>query len=221
MFRPVGSQPPSVYWRRRLFALGGVVLVIVLIALTVKIAAGGDDKAAGGTTPTPTIAPSTRTTTTAHTSKPPSSPTPRSSPAKSGSSTSAVVPPAKCTAKELAVTAVVGKSAYKVGDQPLLELQVTNKGAKPCVQDLADKQIELRVYNGESRVWGSHDCQIQPGMDAKTLAMNTPVRVAITWSGLTSQPGCKGTRQRVGAGTYTLYALLSGRTGTAAQFTMT
>jgi hypothetical protein len=123
-------------------------------------------------------------------------------------------------AKDLAVAAVVGKSAYHVGDQPVLELQVTNTGAKPCVQDLADKQIELKVYNGESRVWGSHDCQIQPGTDKMTLAVHTPVRVAVTWSGLTSQAGCKGTRQRVGAGTYTLYAVLSGKTGAAAQFAM-
>jgi hypothetical protein len=107
-----------------------------------------------------------------------------------------------------------------VGDQPLLELQVTNSGDQPCVQDLADSQIELKVYNGESRVWGSHDCQIQPGVTERTLEVNTPVLVAIPWSGLSSQPACAGTRQRVGAGTYTLYALLSGHTGKAAQFTI-
>jgi hypothetical protein len=115
---------------------------------------------------------------------------------------------------------MVGQPTYKVGDQPLLELQVTNMGAKPCVQDLADKAVELRVYNGESRVWGSHDCQIQPGTDNKTLAVRRPVQVAVTWSGLTSQPKCAGTRQRVGAGTYTLYAVLSGKTGKAKQFTI-
>ena len=42
--------------------------------------------------------------------------------------------------------------------------------------------------------------------------------MSITWSGLTSQPKCAGTRQRVGAGTYTLYASLAGHEGTAAQF---
>ena len=76
----------------------------------------------------------------------------------------------------------------------------------------------MRVYNGESRIWGSHDCQVQPGTDARTLAPRMAVRVAITWSGRTSQPGCKGTRQRVGAGTYTLYTSLGGHTGTATQF---
>jgi hypothetical protein len=55
----------------------------------------------------------------------------------------------------------------------------------------------------------------------RTLAVNQPVRVSIIWSGLSSQPNCAGTRQRVGAGSYTLYALLAGHVGTAAQFTIT
>jgi hypothetical protein len=148
-------------------------------------------------------------------------PTVKSAPKSIGSaskSAATTAPLAACSIKALSIRAVVAKPTYKVGQPPVVELQVTNPGAKPCVQDLADKQIELRVYNGESRVWGSHDCQIQPGAQMRTLAVNQPVRVSMTWSGLTSAPGCTGTRQRVGAGTYTLYAVLSGRTGKAAQF---
>ena len=52
------------------------------------------------------------------------------------------------------------------------------------------------------------------------LAVDRAVRVSITWSGLTSQPHQCTSRQRVGAGTYTLYAALAGRTGTAAQFSI-
>jgi hypothetical protein len=119
------------------------------------------------------------------------------------------------------VAAVVGSSTYHVGDQPQLMLQVTDAGPAPCVQDLSDSQVELTVYNGESRVWGSHDCQIEPGTADRTLLVGQPVRVSIIWSGLSSQPKCAGTRQRVGAGTYTLYASLAGHTGTAAQFAIT
>ena len=46
------------------------------------------------------------------------------------------------------------------------------------------------------------------------------VRVSITWTGLSSQAHCAGTRQRVGAGTYTLFASLAGREGAATQFTI-
>jgi hypothetical protein len=70
-------------------------------------------------------------------------------------------------------------------------------------------------------VWGSHDCKIEKGTNDRTLPVGHAVRVSITWTGLSSQKGCNTTRQRVGAGTYTLYALLSGHMGTAAQFALT
>ncbi len=114
----------------------------------------------------------------------------------------------------------MGQTAYKVGQDPLLQLQVTDIGAQPCVQDLADKDVELRVYNGESRVWGSHDCKVQSGTMTRTLEPNVAVKVSISWSGLSSQVNCKGTRQRVNAGSYTLYALLDSHMGKAAQFSI-
>jgi hypothetical protein len=218
MFHPVGRQPPSVYWRRRLFVLASIVVLLVLLVITVKVASSGgaDPAAAGRTTSAPPSTHPAPSTTSRHSSTVPKTSTSRSSAPLTTSS----VPPPTCVVKDLGVAAVVGKTSYRVGDQPLVELQVTNNGSTPCVQDLADKQVELKVYNGESRVWGSHDCKIQPGTALHTLPAKTPVRVAITWSGLSSQPGCAGTRQRVGAGTYTLYAVLGGRTGTATQFTI-
>lgn len=113
------------------------------------------------------------------------------------------------------------QTTYHVGDKPDVELQVTDIGSSPCVQDLADRQIVLQVYNGQSRVWGSHDCQIEPGTDDRVLSVGQTVRVSIMWSGYTSTAGCPaGSRQRVGAGTYTLYASLSGHQGTATQFSI-
>jgi hypothetical protein len=218
MFHPVGSQPPSVYWRRRLLLLGSLVLVILLIALTVRAMRSNGHPAAATKAGSPTASTHVDTSTPASSTASVTSGNSPSSTGSSGASSSNAAQP--CATKDLSVVAVVGKPSYQVGDQPLLELQVTNVGRGPCVQDLADKAVELRVYNGESRVWGSHDCQIQPGTDNKTLAVQRPVQVAVTWSGLTSQPKCAGTRQRVGAGTYTLYAVLSGKTGKAKQFTI-
>jgi hypothetical protein len=221
MFHPVGPQPPAVYWRRRLIVFGSVVVLLVLLVMTVKVITSGGEGSAGaqGTRPT-----TPHPTTTANSPTPPpttsSAATSTSASSSPPQSESSSTPPPACVAKNLAVSAVTGRPGYKVGEQPLLQLQVANTGPTPCVQDLADKQVELRVYNGESRVWGSHDCKVQPGTAVRTLAPDTPVRVAITWSGLSSRPGCKGTRQRVGAGTYTLYALLSGKTGKATQFTI-
>ena len=220
MFHPVGSQPPSVYWRRRLALLGAIALLLVLLILTVKIATSDGSeapRAAGHRTPQTIITP---TDTTPHSSSSAPSPRHSSSTPVSSASKSSSPAPQPCAAKDLEVAAVASKPNFSVGDEPVLELQVTNTGDAPCVQDLADSQVELKVYNGESRVWGSHDCQIEPGTNPMTLEVGKAVRVAITWSGLSSQPNCAGTRQRVGAGTYTLYAALSGHTGKATQFTL-
>ncbi|MGI8761144.1 MAG: hypothetical protein ACR2LF_07600 [Jatrophihabitantaceae bacterium] len=222
MLRPVGSQSQSVYWRRRLLFFASLALLIVLAVLTLRtLFAGGGNSKAAVAPPTRSSASSGAAPTT--TTSPPTTAT--STPAGTAATTSSVsdsptaaAPP--CTPAQLAVRAVVGKTHYAIGDQPQLILQVSNTGPGPCTQDVADRQIELRVYNGASRVWGSHDCKIEPGTDERTLAVGKPAGFSITWSGLTSQPACAGTRQRVGAGTYTLYAALAGHQGTAAQFTI-
>ena len=67
---------------------------------------------------------------------------------------------------------------------------------------------------------GSHDCAIQPGTAAAVLPVKQPIRREVQWSGLSSQPACAGTRTRVGAGTYTLHALLAGREGATSTFTL-
>jgi hypothetical protein len=126
--------------------------------------------------------------------------------------------PPDCASAQLKVQAVPKDKSFAVGSKPELMLRATNTGTGPCVQDVSDSKIELRVYNGASRVWGSHDCQIAPGTDPRTMLPNQPATFSITWTGLSSQPGCEGTRQRVGAGTYTLYASLAGKDGTAATF---
>jgi hypothetical protein len=222
MLHPVGRQSPSVYWRRRLLFLGAGVLLVVLIVLTAVTAMsdGNSEPLAGASTGTPTNAPNSHHHSSPSPKHTKSSPkhTKSSKPASSSSSKPA---PARCQPGDLDVSAVVAQPSYRVGEEPMLELQVINNGSAPCVQDLADKQVELRVYNGESRVWGSHDCQVQTGTSDRTLPVGHAVRVSITWTGLSSQKGCNTTRQRVGAGTYTLYALLSGHMGKAAQFALT
>ncbi|MDT4936725.1 MAG: hypothetical protein QOG80_396 [Pseudonocardiales bacterium] len=219
MFHPVGSQPPSVYWRRRFALLASLVVLIALTVYVLRPGGGGNGKqhtAADRTTVhlTPTQTPPTSHATT------PASSTSSSTAIRSPQGSSGSPTPTQCGASQLKIAAAVAKPSYPVGQQPVVMMQVTNTGRTSCVQDLADSQVELRVYNGESRVWGSHDCQVEPGTAPNTLMAGQSVRVTITWSGLSSQPKCAGTRQRVGAGTYTLYALLAGHEGTAATFSI-
>jgi hypothetical protein len=232
MFHPHGQHPASVYWRRRLVTLAGLAVLVVLLVLTAHtlFASKAGEPAATGTTGTTASStpPPNSETPPAPTSTATDSATPRSTPP--GSSTTAPAPPGStpsgshtaalpnCVAAQRSIQAVPAQPSYTVGSEPVLALRVTNTGSQPCIQDVADQQIVLLVYNGASRVWGSHDCVVTPGTDLRTLLPNQPASFSVTWTGLSSQPGCQGQRQRVGAGTYTLYASLSNQNGTAATF---
>jgi len=193
------------------FALAVVSLYAVLFHHN------GDNKTkAGSSVPsTQTTSPTSGSTSTTNQSSPSTATT-----SPSQSSTTTPVPKA-CTAGQLVIAAASDKPTYAVGDRPKVALLVTNSGTAPCVADLADQQIELRVFSGSARVWGSHDCAVEPGTSKEMLPVGQQIRREIEWSGLSSQPGCAGIRQRVPAGSYTLFALLDGHQGKPAHFAFT
>ena len=207
MLQPVGSLPPATYWRRRVAV---AALAIGLAVLTWYVVFGGPGKSDGNAAPASRS--SSSSSSSAHSS----------SPSTTVTTTTAKPPPpgARCTASGLTVAAATGKRAYKVGQETALYLIVTNTGKSACVQDLADARVELTVFTGDVRVWGSHDCQMQPGTAPQQLAPNKPVRVEVIWTGKTSQPGCGGTRLQVQPGTYRLYAALNGARSTPVTFTV-
>jgi cytoskeletal protein RodZ len=203
MLQPVGSLPPATYWRRRVAV---AALVIGLAVLSWYVVFGGPSKSDGNAAPA------------SHASSRSSS---HSSPPSTSVASTTATPTARgarCTASTLTVAAATGKRIYKVGQAAALYLVITNSGTSSCVQDLADEQVELTVFTGDVRVWGSHDCQMQPGTAPQRLVPNKPVRVEVIWTGKTSQPGCGGTRLQVQPGTYRLYAALNGTKSTPVTF---
>jgi hypothetical protein len=220
MLHPVGELSPSVYWRRRVLLLSALALALVSIYAIVFHHNKGDNKAtAGASSPTSQSGTgSSSSDISSHTSTSAGSSTSASTNSASSSSHSA---PKACAGSQLSIAAATDKPSYAIGERPKVALLVTNQGPAPCVGDLADAQIELRVLSGSARVWGSHDCAIEPGVSKQTLPVGQQIRREIEWSGLSSQVGCAGVRQRVPAGTYTLYALLGGRQGKIATFTFT
>lgn len=212
MLHPVGDRPPSVYWIRRGMLLALVLLIIVSL-YAVFFRGGGDNKPNAGSSFT-----ATGPSTPAPTGSQDSSAATSTSPSHTAASSASTSKP--CAPAQLSITAATSAKSYPAAAKPIVAIVVTNTGPAPCVQDLADRQIELRVYNGSARVWGSHDCAIAPGTATVTLPVNQPIRREVQWSGLSSQPACAGTRTRVGAGTYTLHASLAGREGKTSTFTL-
>ena len=197
--------------------LAFVLLAVLLAGITVHILGSSNDAKASNSGSSTVLSPSTRASTSPTVSAPPSS---TSAPAPSTTAAASSTGIAACAITQLKIAAASDKPTYKVGDQPVVALQVTNVGAAPCSEAVGDAQIEFRVYNGAARVWGSHDCKIDPTPDVETLPVNTTVAKTVAWSGYSSEAGC-GVRQRVGAGTYTLYAYLSGAQSTTSQFSIT
>ena len=215
MLHPVGTLPPSVYWRRRLLLLVTALLAGLSI-YAIFFRGGGNQAPRSGSSFSSPGGSSSQPQTSAG-----SDSTSTSSSSVASSATSSSPASAKtCQPSQLTVAAATNAASYPAGAKPQVAIVVTNRGPAPCVQDLADSQIELRVYNGSARVWGSHDCQIQPGTSVATLPVGQQIRRAVEWSGLSSRPGCAGVRTRVGAGTYTLYAYLAGHAGSTSRFSL-
>ena len=232
MLHPVGNLPAHVYWRRRLFF---VVLPVIGIALIVwaLLSSGGGHPSPSNTATTTTKASSTPARTTAPvtldsgsiavgTTAPTT--TPATSPATTAAATTSSIGASGkgfCAAQDLTVASGVAHPSFAVKSKPVLYMPVTNVGTTPCKLDIADEHAEWRVYSGDVRVWGSHDCAVRAGSTVITLTAQQTIRLSITWSGLTSLPGCKGTRLAVQAGTYRLYAYFNGQRSVATTFKIT
>ena len=173
---PVGPQPPSVYWRRRLLLLLVLVAVIAIVVLIIVRPGAG--------------APSSHPTGTHGGSN---SPTAGST---SGSSAAA------CDPSVITLEPITDSASYAAGVQPQLSMSITNSGASACTFDVGtDAQVYL-ITSGADQIWSSKDCQtgqaatkqvLQPG---KTLS-TTPFAWDRTRSSTTT---CTGSRPEVTAG---------------------
>ena len=233
MLHPVGNLPAHVYWRRRLFFVVLPVIGIALIAWAL-LSSGGGHSSPSNTATTTTKASSAPATTSAPVTldsgsisvgtTPPTT-TPGTTPATTtpAATTPSIAASEKgfCATQDLTVASGVAHPSFAVKSKPVLYMPVTNVGATPCKLDVADKHAEWRVYSGDVRVWGSHDCAIRAGSTVITLMAQQTIRLSIKWSGLTSLPGCKGTRLAVQAGTYRLYAYFNGQRSLATTFKIT
>ncbi|MGO4301244.1 hypothetical protein [Leifsonia sp. RAF41] len=179
---PVGPQPSSVYWRRRLIVLIGVIAVVVVIVLIVVRpgASNGEPAPKSGAASTNTPAPAATSIPT--------------------SSASADGQP--CKPADVKVEAVTDKDTYAAGELPQLSVALTNTGSAACTIDAGTAQQVFTITSGSEVYWKSTDCQsdkvdaevlLQPG---KTISSQAP----ITWDRTRSDPStCQADRPQVPA----------------------
>ncbi|WP_210507660.1 hypothetical protein [Naasia sp. SYSU D00057] len=210
---PVGPQPSSVYWRRRILVLLGLIAVIAAVVLV--IVRPGANAAPADPSPSPSPA--------AEESAPAATPAPDEAtedPAASG----AVAP---CTAGQVQVIAVTDKTTYAEGESPQLSWTISNTGAAPCSLNVGTNAQVFTITSGSDTVWTSTDCQAE-GQDveytletAASGAEPTPVS-PLQWDRERSTPDtCDGNRPQVtgGGASYHLTVSVGGfESADSAQF---
>jgi len=145
---PVGPQPSSTYWRRRLVVVLGLVAVIVVIVL-IAVRPGSGSPAADAKD-------EKADTTTSDTAADPAD-------------DAATDPGAACAEGVVKVQAITDAGDYTAGQNPLLSLSITNTGTTACTFSAGSDVQEYVITSGEERIWSSKDCQSAPVADSRVL----------------------------------------------------
>lgn len=142
---PVGPQPRSVYWRRRLVVLLGVVAVIVLVVFLVSRPGSGE---ASSGIPNPSASP-TQDAESAAEPEPEASVPPEDQPVEG----------ADCDPANVVVEAITDKASYAPGEQPQLSFSITNTSVVSCTYNVGTTQQLFTVTSGADQYWSSEDCE--------------------------------------------------------------
>lgn len=192
VLRPVGPQPPSVYWVRRLLVLVVVLGVVALIWWLLPN--GSDDTAPAANTAPSTSEISEPTPTETATSSP--------EPTKSKKTKSPEAPP--CDDSDILVTATTDQPSYAPNASPTFTLSVANTSDESCLRDVGQSALELRVSSGGAKVWSSDDCS--PGGSAKEMVLEPgePFVQTLVWGRQLSEEGCPTPLEEAAPGEYQL-----------------
>jgi hypothetical protein len=175
---PVGPQPSSTYWRRRLVVILGLVAVIVVIVL-IAVRPGSspaseqkDDKAPAAASDAATDAPADAD------------------------------PGAPCADGVVSVVGITDAGDYAAGQTPLLSLSITNTGTTPCTFPAGSDVQEYVITSGEERIWSSKDCQAAPVADVRVLEPGVALTTTpFPWDRTRSAPdACDAAKTAVTAG---------------------
>ena len=164
---PVGPQPASVYWRRRLVVgLGLLAVIVVVILLIVQPGTG---------TPAPTPSPSPSSSAAANTA----------SNAPVAGSDDAV----ECDPTKITVDPVTDATEFQAGVNPQLWFTVKSTMTEPCLLAAGSDLQVYTITSGEEVIWTSSDCQSGAEAAEVILQPGVPKEGAhLTWDRTRSSP---------------------------------
>lgn len=182
LLNPVGPEPASVYWRRRIVVILGVLIVLFLIWTLIK-PSGSSPAAASSPSALPTLA------TTA--------PAPSGSPVASG---------APCEDAVISVTVTSDQSAFTLGSPATFVMKIANTGTTDCSRDVGPAANTFTVTSGGFDVWSSDACSPSTDTQVETIPAGEAFAVKGTWDGSVSANGCGASAAAAEAGAYQVVA---------------
>jgi hypothetical protein len=219
----VGPLPSTVYWRRRAIVLGAVLALVVLVAWGCAAAGSSSATSGGRAGGAATGHPAGSTTSSPTASAPallPGSPSTTAPATGTPAAPANTTPAPGCTDAELTVVpAAVGK--VQSGSYPRLSVTIGSTAAHDCSRDIGADQQELRLMQGNARIWSSDDCDPTHGSYLTTFHPGTHVTYTLVWAGKTSTPGCKAPRTVVPPGSYQLVGRVGTKVSTPVPITIT
>lgn len=192
VLRPVGDQPPGVYWIRRGLML---VALLILVGIVWWVWPGSGDGTEQTAEPAPSPSASATPSETTSTSPKPS---------KSKVPKEELLPP--CDDSAIEVTVATDAETYPADRQPSFTFTIENVSDKACSRDVGQAANELWVTSGGTQVWSSDDCN--PGGDADPTNLDPGDRFSqtVSWPKVQSSAGCPTPQEAATAGSYQVVA---------------
>lgn len=192
----------------------------LVIWLVVMVARGGGDSSGADKAATSSTSTTVGSTESSAAKPPAGGEPPSSSVAPSSSAAPVAGTAAQCADQSLAVKVTVEQPTYKLGEQPVFGIVITNISSVPCSRDVgpALQLVSVFTLDGQRRLWSSTDCYPDGQPDVRTLNGGEQAAFAVTWSGNTSQPRCEGERVQVPSGPYSVVAQLGSVRSAAEPF---
>ncbi|MFG3338515.1 hypothetical protein [Glycomyces sp. NPDC048151] len=195
-----GSEPESVYWRRRAIVAGAVLAVVLLVVLGVGALGGGGEEPAAEADASPGEwqAPSPTTTLNRPYVK-------ETTPAAEPSESPTVEPVSACAPEDLMLQVVAAFGEARSGSEVPVSVLVASGADTACTADLREVAVELTA--GADVVYSTAHCETPQGEQVE-LADGAGQTVEFTVDGLASEEECAGSRRELPAGEYELRARL-------------
>jgi hypothetical protein len=198
LLHPTGSEPTSVYWRRRILVMS-VVLVLVIGLVWLVWPKGSSQTESAPIQPTDSAVGSSASV----------APVDSAAPTAAGSAASASAAPGQCATAQLQVT-LSGYEKLAAGATQPFKTSITNASSGSCILAVSATNFSLTVTSGSDRIWSTGDCAKWVPSKTVTLKPQASTELDITWPGTRSKATCGTTKGALGAGTYVAKATLTG-----------